>query len=377
MKWDAIIIGGGVAGCAAAIELAGNGKKVLLLEKEIQAHHKVCGEFISCEAKYYLSKLGLNLEKLGAKEIKYIRLIRENKSAERQLPFLASSLSRFSLDENLLLQAIANGVEVKRGAAVSELFFASGLWNVKWSNDNFACANAIFFATGKHNLKGYLREDDGLENDLIGFKMHFKLGELQEKNISNYAEIILFNGGYAGLEPIEDGLANLCLVVKKSHFAKCKKDWPTLLNYISQSSPYFAKRMNGAVACWKKPLAIFSIPYGFIYKDVLDEPLSLYRLGDQIAVIPSFCGDGMAIALHSAHIAVKNYLNHDSKSYYQEIRRDLESQIKRASRIAKLISLPLKQKIIFVICRIFPKLLTTMATKTRLKFWNHSENISN
>jgi flavin-dependent dehydrogenase len=62
-SWDAIIIGGGLAGSAAAIELARAGKKVLLLEKEGQAHHKVCGEFISCEAEYYLSALGFDLKK--------------------------------------------------------------------------------------------------------------------------------------------------------------------------------------------------------------------------------------------------------------------------------------------------------------------------
>ena len=43
---EVVVIGGGLAGSAAAIRLAQNGKNVLLLEKEPAAHDKVCGEFI-------------------------------------------------------------------------------------------------------------------------------------------------------------------------------------------------------------------------------------------------------------------------------------------------------------------------------------------
>lgn len=367
-SWDVIIIGGGLAGSAAAIELAREGKKVLLLEKEAQAHHKVCGEFISCEAEYYLAALGLDLKKLGAEEIKFIRLIRGNKSTEARLPFSAFSISRFALDENLLQLAIASGVEVRRSANVTALIHLEKVWNVKWSNDNSASTNSIFLASGKHNLKGWSRKQ-GLQNDMIGFKMHFTPNPLQGKIFFQYVEIILFDGGYAGLEPVEGGRVNLCLVVKKSRFSECEKDWATLLKYIAESSPYFAEFMQSSTASWEQPLAIFGIPYGFIHQDILDEPEGLYRLGDQMAVIPSFCGDGMAIALHTAHAAVKNYLQKNSQSYYQEIRAELNSQIKQASRISQLISSPINQKIIHLICRRFPKLLSVIASRTRLKFW--------
>ena len=320
--YDSIIIGAGISGSAAAIDLARAGKKVLLLEKENQAHHKVCGEFISWEAKYYLTNLGLNLENLGAKPIKFIRLIHKNKSTKSPLPFPAFSLSRFTLDENLIQLAIQNGVEVKRGADVRELFFSDEVWNVKYlegnSTENLQ-ANSIFLATGKHNLKGWPRATTATQNNMIGFKMHFKLSAEQEKTLFQHVEIILFNGGYAGLEPIENGLVNLCLVVTKSCFINCQKDWQTLLNHISTSCPHFAKTMQGAAPSWKQPLAISQIPYGFIHQTIPNEPKNLYRLGDQLAVIPSFSGDGISIALHTAHQAVKNYLQKDSKSYYQEL----------------------------------------------------------
>jgi flavin-dependent dehydrogenase len=46
-------------------------------------------------------------------------------------------------------------------------------------------------------------------------------------------------------------------------------------------------------------LAIASIPYGYVQ----NRSIGLWCIGDQAAVIPSFSGDGIAIALHSARWA--------------------------------------------------------------------------
>jgi flavin-dependent dehydrogenase len=49
MIYDAIIIGAGLAGCSAAIQLADRGHKILLLEQQRYPAHKLCGEFLSIE----------------------------------------------------------------------------------------------------------------------------------------------------------------------------------------------------------------------------------------------------------------------------------------------------------------------------------------
>ena len=49
------MIGGGLAGSMVAMRLASAGREVVLLEKEREAHHKVCGEFLSREAIHYLA----------------------------------------------------------------------------------------------------------------------------------------------------------------------------------------------------------------------------------------------------------------------------------------------------------------------------------
>ncbi len=61
-----------------------------------------------------------------------------------------------------------------------------------------------------------------------------------------------------------------------------------------RASPHLDARLAGAEPCWARPLALAAIPYGRPAR--ADGP---WRLGDQAAVIPSFSGDGMSIALHT------------------------------------------------------------------------------
>ena len=59
----AVVIGGGLAGSAFAIELARQGRPVVVFEKTTGQHHKVCGEFLSAEAQNLLARLGVDVWK--------------------------------------------------------------------------------------------------------------------------------------------------------------------------------------------------------------------------------------------------------------------------------------------------------------------------
>ncbi len=60
--YDTAIIGGGIAGLTLSINLAMNGRSVILFEKEKYPFHKVCGEYISLESHSYLQSLGMPLQ---------------------------------------------------------------------------------------------------------------------------------------------------------------------------------------------------------------------------------------------------------------------------------------------------------------------------
>ena len=362
---DVVVIGGGLAGAAAATCLAQKGVDVLLLEKETQPHHKVCGEFLSYEAQHYLKKLGVNLLSHGAMPIDRIRLLRGKNELAASLGFQAMSLSRKCLDEAVLAFARQAGAETKYGMNVNTLTKEKADWHIDCHGHDPLFAKTIILATGKHDLRGWSQRE-GKQNDYIGFKMHFELTPAQNAELSNHVEIMLFRGGYAGLEPVENGKANLCLVVSKTQYAATGKTWEDLLRHIMKSTPKLAARLIGASPCWDKPLSIFGIPYGYVYQPSARDPAALFRLGDQMAVIPSLCGDGMAIALHSGFMAADCYMKTNAADYHQRLHRQLLGQINRATTVARMLSSPLLQPLALPLCRMMPKLVQGLIKQTRI-----------
>ena len=89
MVSETAILGGGLAGGAAALLLARGGARVRLLEREAEPHDKVCGEFLSIEAQRDLARLGLDTARLGAVPIEHLRLCAGGTRIEARLPFVA------------------------------------------------------------------------------------------------------------------------------------------------------------------------------------------------------------------------------------------------------------------------------------------------
>ena len=368
----AIVIGGGVAGSAAAIQLARQGQPVILIEKETTAHHKVCGEFISAEAVPYLRDLGVDPAAFKAPTLNRLRLINQAESAEIALPFEATSLSRQVLDEALLQQAVVAGVDVRRGVSVQSLVPAAGGWQVAINDGSNLIAPKVLLACGKHDLRGHGRVKAGAD-DYIGFKMYFRLSAQQQAALAHTIELYLFERGYAGFEPVEDGRANLCLVVRKARFAACGKSWPALLATLRQELPLLDQRLTDATPCWDKPLAIFGIPYGFVFQPPANEPDGLYRLGDQMGVIPSLCGDGIAIALHTARLAATCT---SSADYYRQARQHLCGPIRRAMWGSRVLSSGPLQTIVTPCLRAMPSLAQSFIRSTRMPSVQRNASIS-
>ncbi|HEV2214608.1 MAG TPA: FAD-dependent oxidoreductase, partial [Terracidiphilus sp.] len=213
-----LILGGGVAGCAASIALARSGRRVTLIEREVAPRHKVCGEFISGEALEDLSALGIDVASLGAVPINLVRLAAAMRAAEAPLPFPAASLTRKTLDTALIARAIDAGVRIERGRTVQTLSrTADNLWQATLDDGTTREAPTAFLATGKHDLRGHARPED--PQRWVAFKMYFRLAPAQAAELARASELMLYPGGYGGIQPVEDGIANLCCVVQQRFLA--------------------------------------------------------------------------------------------------------------------------------------------------------------
>jgi flavin-dependent dehydrogenase len=225
-------------------------------------------------------------------------------------------------------------------------------------------ADAVFLATGKHDLRDHPRPP-GLQNDLLAFKLHVRLAPRQASELERHVELILFDGGYAGLQPIEGDRANLCLVVSRRRFRDEGQRWEALLAALRTESPHLEARLDGAEPCWGRPLALSAIPYGHVRRHA--DGLGLWRLGDQAAVIPSFSGDGMSIALHSAELAASMFLEGGSADAYQRrLSRDVRGQVLFATALSHGLVRRAGQLALGAAARLWPGLVSSVAFHTRV-----------
>lgn len=351
-----LVIGGGLAGAAMATHLARAGREVLLLEREAGAHDKVCGEFLSYEAQGDLRDLGVDLPALGAVPIETVAVLHRRRGTQASLAFTALSLSRRVLDEALLDRAAAAGVQVRRGVRVTTLERAAKGWRATTSDGEALDAAEAVLATGKHDLRGW-RRPAGAQPDLLGFKAYWRLAPRQAQALDRRVELHLFAGGYAGLEAVEGDRANLCLVVRKPVFAELGGRWEDLLARLLDACPALAERLAAATLLTPRPLAIAAIPYGHV-RARSDGP---WRLGDQAAVIPSFTGEGMSIALHSARLAARFMLEGRTAAAFQpRLARDVGRQVRRATALSQVLVRPAVQALI---AHALPRPLLTLAVR--------------
>jgi flavin-dependent dehydrogenase len=194
--------------------------------------------------------------------------------------------------------------------------------------------------------------------------MYFHLALAQAAELAGSSELMLYPGRYGGIQPVEGGIANLCCVVQRRFLARAGDRWSSFLAKMQQDCPHLAMRLAGAEPLLAKPIAITHIPYGFIRRATGH---GLYCIGDQAAVIPSFTGDGISIALHTARCAAAAYLAAEPAPVFQtKLRSALLSQMRLAEFAAEGLNNSLARTVLPFCLRIWPGVMRVTARLTRV-----------
>ena len=257
----------------------------VLVERSAGERDVVCGGFLGWDALAALRRLGLDAHALGARPIRRLRLVSGEQIVEADLPMPAAGLSRRRLDETLLRLAEQAGAVVLRGrtarAAEGRIVRLDGGEEIE--------TDALFLATGKHELRGAAREI-GDRPVSVGLRSSLPLRPGLAQALAGIIELHLYDGGYAGLLVQEDETVNLCLTASAERMAAGPA---ALIAELAGEAPLLADRIGGASLNWD---AVAGVPYGW---RALGTDPGVYRIGDQAAVIASLAGDGIAIALAS------------------------------------------------------------------------------
>jgi hypothetical protein len=104
--------------------------------------------------------------------------------------------------------------------------------------------------------------------------------------------------------------------------------------------------MEGADLLFPKPLAVANVPYGYLHRTrtknlLFDSESAVYFLGDQFAVIPSFTGDGIAVALLSGKWAARSVdLKKGYEGYHHGLKTALSPRIDFGTFLHQCLRLP-------------------------------------
>jgi flavin-dependent dehydrogenase len=294
--YDVIIVGGGLAGLTASLHLAMEGHSVCVFEKAQYPNHKVCGEYVSNEIVPYLHKLGIFLADASAIEINTLQLSSlKGRSIEVSLPLGGKGISRFTFDDLLYQRAKALGVHFEFDN-VTGVAFERDRFEVVTAENAKAQSKVAIGAYGKRSIldKNMNRKFISQNSPWLGVKSHYRCDEFPD----NLVALHNFEGGYGGLSKIENGDINFCYLANYKYF-KRYKDIENFNRNVVSKNPFLAQFLGKATMVFETPLTIAQI--SFEPKACIENHMLM--CGDAAGLIHPLCGNGMAMAIHSAKLA--------------------------------------------------------------------------
>lgn len=289
-----VIIGGGLAGLTSAIHLIKEGFEVILIEKNAYPKHKVCGEYVSNEVLSYLETLGIHPFTHHAKKIdKFQFSSLSGATLDITLPLGGFGISRYALDALMVDRAINLGVQVQQ-AIVTNVQFAENQFQVTTNSHPIVTATYVLGAFGKRSgMDGTLsRKFIQKKSPWLGVKAHYK-----SDFPDNLVALHNFNGGYCGLSKVETNHVNACYLADYTSFKKYKniEGYQQEVLYKNKALKHF---FENSQMVFEAPVTISQISFDK-KEPIIDH---IFMIGDSAGLIHPLCGNGMAMAIHSAKI---------------------------------------------------------------------------
>lgn len=314
--FDAIVIGGGPGGSAAATYLARANRRVLVLEKEHfprfhvgesllpynQEIFREMGVLPALEAAGFPKKLGAQFH-LGNSS-KSLKLVFSNGQFTRERT--AFQVERATFDDLLLKHARASGAEAREGWTVTRFKHERDHVSVEARSD--AGENARFQArflvdaSGRGNLTGNL---DGVRVNHPRLKKisvfgHFEGVKLDDGPSGGDTVIIRLEDKWFWLIPVSPTRTSIGCVLDQEEFIRAKESPADAFARIWKSSSEMRRRMNDS-----RLVTDLQTTADFSYRNNRITGPRLLRVGDAAGFMDPIFSSGVYLAMYSGKLAAQ------------------------------------------------------------------------
>ncbi len=381
---DAVIVGGGPSGAAAAVLLAQAGWSVAIVEKTPFPRRKVCGEFISETTWPLLRELGVAeaLQAIAGPVVRRVGIFAGSTVIASPLERTSAraedggrAVGREYLDTLLLQRAAIVGAEVLQPWTLS---------GFGKDRDRYICrvtekgggqtrelrSRVIIGAHGSWEtgvLPTQVLRQPPRAGDLFGFKAHFRDGTLA----NDLMPLLAFPGGYGGMVHTDNGRVSLSCCIRRDTLERCRKRWPHLkagaavLAHIEASCRGVAEALAPATVegAWLSagPLRTGIRTFGHS---------GIFAVGNAAAEAHPIVAEGISMAIQSAHLLCEQLIASRVRqpspallatihaAYEATWRRNFSRRLQVAALFAHLFMRALGARVAAITLRCAPGLLT-------------------
>ena len=295
--YDCAVIGGGLSGLCLAIQLAGEGWRVVVFEKNEFPLHKVCGEYISMESHEFLIRIGLPLKEWDLPYITELGISSEQGfMLETPLGLGGFGISRYTLDYELYLLAVKKGVSIHQQCKVQKASYleAEGLSLIETTKGSFK-SRIVCGSYGKYT-PAFVQEQDDYRAEKnsknhIGVKYHIKSSLPQ-----NRIELHNFNEGYCGISKVDQDWYCLCYLSSAENLRKNGNSIAQTEEQVLYKNPFLKQYFSNSEFVSRQPLVISNVQFR------QKQPYSshMFLLGDAAGSISPLCGNGMSMGMRAS-----------------------------------------------------------------------------
>ena len=337
--FDVVIAGGGPAGSAAAITLAGAGLKAVIVDKSQFPRNKACGEYVSAGAVEQLCTLGLeSVLAPAAVPLDGIRLSGNGVRVELRFSKSGWAVPRLRLDDELLRSAISRGATFLQAHIEDVREEAPGtLLTVREPSGETRELRARF-VIGADGAQSIVARKCGLSIAPRG-EQRFALGGHYGglRDLDRFVEMFVEGSSYFAVNPFDAAHANIMVIVREKDLSARKNDVDQFIRERARALSGDAARFAGAQLEGRR-VAVGPLAHstrGVTAGNVL-------LAGDAAGFIDPFTGQGVYLALRggiaaaraiatavaapsSARVAIENYGS------------ELAAEMRRRGKLARIV----------------------------------------